>query len=160
MSALAALTTACSTTSDTAEFTVEGKVSKVHDGDSIHITPTGSQRVVIRFSAIDAPEITQQSGIAARDYLRARILGEHATAQCHKTDRYQRTVCDVYLGDQNIGLAMINNGHAWHYKQYQHEQNSKQRKQYSRAENNARESRHGLWGKPNPVAPWIFRNSQ
>lgn len=160
LSALAALTASCSTTSTTSGLTVEGKVTKVHDGDSIHITPAGGKRVVIRFSAIDAPEITQSSGIAAKDYLRARLLGRDATAQCHKTDRYQRNVCDVYVRDQDIGLAMINNGHAWHYKQYQHEQDSNQRKKYSRAENKARESRRGLWREDKPVAPWIFRNSQ
>lgn len=160
--ALVALLPACSTTSPTtvatAINTVKGPVTKIHDGDSIHITPRGQKRVVIRFSAIDAPELKQAAGIASRDYLRSLLSGQTAQARCHKTDRYQRNVCTVFLGQMNIGLKMIESGYAWHYTQYQNEQSARHKRQYQRAEAKARKSRSGLWTASSPMAPWDFRH--
>lgn len=160
--ALAALLPACSTTSPTTSSpgsnTVTGPVTKIHDGDSIHITPPGQKRVIIRFSAIDAPELKQAAGIASRDQLRSLLTGKTAQARCHKKDKYQRNVCSVHLGQMNIGLKMIETGHAWHYTQYQNEQSPRNRKQYQRAEAKARKSRTGLWSANTPIAPWDFRS--
>ena len=63
---------ACTNPPITDTFT--GAVTKVHDGDSIHITPKGEKRVIIRLAGIDAPEIKQPFGIASRDRLRSMIL--------------------------------------------------------------------------------------
>lgn len=153
------LATACSTSPTDTIVTVKGIVTKVHDGDSIHITPTNRKRVIIRFSALDAPELEQPSGIASRDKLRSLLMGKQATARCHKTDRYQRNVCNVFLEEQDIGLVMLQSGHAWHYKQYQNEQTTRMRKQYHQAEIKARKNRAGLWANPEPIPPWVFRKS-
>ena len=153
--ALATLLSACSTTSNiVGDFT--GTVTKVHDGDSIHITPSGKKRVVIRLAGIDAPEIKQAHGIASRDTLRSLALQRTAEAECHKTDRYRRYVCVVYINGEDINLQMIKAGMAWHYKAYQDEQSRQQRQQYSRAQANAQERGIGLWDGQS-VEPWVFR---
>ncbi len=136
--------------------TITGTVSKVHDGDSIHITPTGEKRVVIRLAGIDAPELAQPFGIASRDTLRSLILKKRAEASCHKTDRYQRKVCVVIYNGVDVNLQMISSGMAWHYKQYEKEQSRQQRREYARAERKARDSKSGLWSGKS-VQPWIFR---
>lgn len=153
------LTAACSTTPSDPLHSVSGMVSKVHDGDSIHITPPNQKRVVIRFSAIDAPELKQNFGLSSRDYLRSLLMGKQATAKCHKTDRYQRNVCAVYHNENDIGLKMIESGFAWHYKKYQNEQTSKQRAQYRHAEIRAKNLGRGLWQQDMPIAPWEFRTT-
>lgn len=155
---LAGLLTACSATGPTTVDIIKGPVTKIHDGDSIHITPRGQKRVIIRFSAIDAPELKQAAGLASRDYLRSLLSGQSAQARCHKTDQYQRNVCTVFLGQINIGLKMIESGYAWHYTKYQNEQSARHRRQYQRAEAKAKDSRNGLWAANSPVAPWDFRN--
>jgi len=91
-----------------------GLVTKVHDGDSIHITPPGQKRVVIRLAGIDAPELKQAYGIASRDKLRSMILNQTASARCYKKDRYQRNVCVVYFDGDDMNLEMVRAGFAWH----------------------------------------------
>jgi len=137
--------------------TFAGTVTRVHDGDSIHITPRGEKRVIIRLAGIDAPELAQPFGIASRDKLRALILETKAEAVCHKTDRYQRQVCVVFHNDKDINLEMLRGGLAWHYKQYQNEQSRQRRKEYARAERKARQQQQGLWSGDYPVEPWEFR---
>lgn len=133
-----------------------GIVTKVHDGDSIHITPSGQKRVIIRLAGIDAPELKQSFGIASRDKLRSMILNQPAEARCHKTDRYKRHVCVVYFNGQDINLQMTKSGMAWHYKDYQNEQSQFQRWAYALAESTARAGDRGLWSGDS-VAPWVYR---
>jgi endonuclease YncB( thermonuclease family) len=149
--------TACSTTPhDTTRIT--GIANKVHDGDSIHITPAGQKRVIVRLAGIDAPELKQRFGLPARDHLRSILLNKPVEARCHKIDRYERRLCVVYRDGTDINLAMVSAGLAWHYKKYQNEQTRKQRRQYASAEHEARTRRLGLWRDNNPQAPWNYRS--
>ena len=138
---------------------IVGTVTKVHDGDSIHITPSGSKRVVIRLAGIDAPEIKQTFGIQSRDKLRSIILNKTAQAQCHKLDKYQRHVCVVQYENRDINLQMVAAGMAWHYKYYQNEQSALDRRRYAAAQTSAQKRQLGLWGMQS-VAPWEFRQAQ
>ena len=113
---LATLAPVACTTNSPITDTFTGTVTKVHDGDSIHITPKGEKRVIIRLAGIDAPEIKQPFGIASRDKLRSMILNRRAEAKCHKTDRYQRQICVVYFNGDDVNLQMVRSGMAWHYK--------------------------------------------
>ena len=153
---LATLAPAACSTNPPITDTFTGPVTKVHDGDSIHITPKGEKRVIIRLAGIDAPEIKQPFGIASRDKLRSMILNRTAKAKCHKIDRYKRQVCVVYFDGEDVNLQMVRVGMAWHYKEYQGEQSRRQRRQYSKAESRARNDRLGLWDGES-VAPWVFR---
>ena len=49
---------------------------------------------------------------------------------------------------------------AWHYKAYEREQPSVDRKVYADAENAARASGVGLWADKRPVPPWEFRHNK
>ena len=152
--ATTAILVSCNNTKPAATYT--GQVTKVHDGDSIHITPPGQKRVIIRLAGIDAPELKQPFGIQSRDNLRSMILDRQATAECHKVDRYQRQVCVVLFNRRDVNLAMVEGGFAWHYKQYQNEQTEKQRQQYSKAESRAQSDQLGLWDGES-IEPWVFR---
>jgi endonuclease YncB( thermonuclease family) len=61
---------------------------------------------------------------------------------------------------KDVGLAQVSAGLAWHYKAYQHEQTPEERTDYSRAENEARVSRLGLWAEPKPVPPSEWRRTR
>lgn len=152
---VALLVSACSNNPPAMKI-VSGIVTKVHDGDSIHITPAGKKRVIIRLAGIDAPELAQPYGMASRDKLRSMILKKRAEAHCHKQDRYQREVCVVFHSEVDVNVQMLKSGLAWHYKQYEKEQTSQQRKAYARAERDAKTKSLGLWAG-NSVAPWEFR---
>ena len=66
-------------------------------------------------------------------------------------------MCRVWVDRRDVGLAQVSAGLAWHYKYYQQEQTPEERAAYTRAEDDARLSRLGLWADPKPVPPWEWR---
>ena len=64
----------------------------------------------------------------------------------------------VYFDGEDVNLQMVRAGMAWHYKKYESEQSSWQRRQYSKAESRARSDRLGLWDGES-IAPWEFRKT-
>ena len=139
------------------KLTVTGKVTKVHDGDSVHITPRGKKRTIVRLAAIDAPEVEQIYGIDSRNHLRSMIMNQQVTAHCNKTDKYKRNICVVLKDNQDINLEMLKTGNAWYYEKYRKEQNRKDQRIYRKAEKNARKKKLGIWTGTTAIPPWEFR---
>lgn len=136
----------------------DGKVTKVHDGDSVHITPRGKKRIVVRLAAIDAPEIKQDYGIVSRDHLRSMIMNEQVSAQCNKVDKYNRQICVVLKDNQDINLEMLKTGNAWYYERFRKEQKRSDQRAYSKAAKNARKKKLGIWANNEAIPPWNFRS--
>lgn len=61
---------------------------------------------------------------------------------------------------QDVGLAQVRAGLAWHFKAYEREQTPEERVAYSRAENDARLSRRGLWADDKAVPPEEWRRAK
>ena len=56
---------------------------------------------------------------AARDYLRSRVVGKEVPIRRVDTDRYGRTVGDLYLKPfESVGLDMVSSNHAVIYSSY------------------------------------------
>jgi endonuclease YncB( thermonuclease family) len=129
-----------------------GSVIKVADGDTITVQ-LSSGPVSVRFNSIDAPEKDQPWGQEARTALASRLEGRQVDLEVESQDRYERLVADVYLGDENINAWMVQQGHAWAYREYLKDQN------YCAWEGIARAGRRGLWSLPpgNQYAPWEWR---
>jgi endonuclease YncB( thermonuclease family) len=134
-----------------------GTVLSVHDGDTLTLKTPSLGVYKIRIAGIDAPELKQPYGVQSGDSLRAYAVGKSVDADCLKTDRYDRWVCNVRVGVTDVGLYQVRNGLAWHYKKYQDEQLCSVARRYSQAEITAREKRRGLWADPSPTAPWDWR---
>ncbi len=137
---------------------VSGEVTKVHDGDSIHITPQGKRRTIVRLAAIDAPEINQTHGVDSRNHLRSMILQKQVTAHCNKVDKYKRQICVVLKDNRDVNLEMLKTGNAWYYEKFREEQNRKDQRIYRKAEENARKKRRGIWIEATAIPPWEFRD--
>jgi endonuclease YncB( thermonuclease family) len=136
-----------------------GMVVSISDGDTITILDDQKMQYKIRLSGIDAPEKKQPYGNVSKSNLSKLIYGKLVHVTWNKKDRYGRIIGKVLLGDRDICLVQINDGYAWHYKSYEKEQNSIDRKLYSESELNARDGRRGLWRDNNPTPPWDFRKS-
>ena len=137
-----------------------GRVIGVSDGDTLTILHIEGERKTprkIRISGIDAPESKQAFGNRAKEAMSALAFGQQAEAECPTVDRYGRDVCKVTVSGVDVGLALIQQGYAWHFKKYQRTQPKADRAIYSDAEDKARSERIGLWRDPNPVAPWDWR---
>ena len=95
----------------------------VYDGDTVHLSIDLGFGVWInpgrvRLAGIDAPEIRgpeRAAGIAARDYLRAR-LAEHDEFTVRtlrdRRGKYGRYLVEIWLGDVNLNDEMVLLGHA------------------------------------------------
>lgn len=139
---------------------IEGLIVGVADGDTVTLLTPEKIQVKIRVQGIDAPERSQAFGNVSRQAMAKVVFQKNVNAQCSSTDRYGRKICVIYANGVDAGLQLINQGLAWHYKQYANEQSPRDRAGYAYAEENARAQRVGLWSEPNPMAPWDFRKSK
>jgi len=140
--------------------TLVGKVVGVSDGDTIKVLDSNKKEHKIRLMGIDAPEKKQDFGTASKQALSNYIYQKEVTVEYKKKDRYQRILGKVILEKQDICLAMISDGMAWHYKDYEKEQSKTDRDLYSQAEVKAREAKRGLWQSKNNMKPSEFRNAK
>lgn len=136
--------------------TLAGKVISVADGDTITVL-SGTTSHKIRLMGIDAPEKKQAFGNKSKDTLANTIAGQTVTVDYNKRDRYQRIIGKVIYQGQDINLRQVQLGMAWHYKQYEREQDVEDRSLYAQAEYLAQRDRLGLWADDKAVPPWEFR---
>lgn len=66
-------------------------------------------------------------------------------ANCPKVDRYGRQVCVVRVDGIDVGLAQIEAGLAWWYRKYARDQSPQDRASYAAVEQDAQETKRGLW---------------
>jgi endonuclease YncB( thermonuclease family) len=135
-----------------------GTVVGVSDGDTITVLDADKTVHKVRLMGIDAPEKSQDFGNKSKQALSNYIYQREVTVEYKKFDKYKRVVGKVILDKQDICLAMIEQGMAWHYKDYEKEQSKTDRELYSQAELKARESRIGLWQDSKAIAPSAFRH--
>lgn len=141
--------------------TISGRIVRVVDGDTVVLREAGGAESKVRLQGIDAPELEQPYGEAAKEHLTLLALDKEVTAECPKRDQYGRLVCKVTsINRTDIAQAMLWGGLAWHYKFYQNEQTEGDRAKYASAEDFARGARSGLWADGAAVAPWDYRRAE
>lgn len=73
-----------------------GKVVGVTDGDTITAVH-GKARKRVRLQGIDCPERGQAFGTKAKQATSTLVFGKNVTLQTYGTDKYERTVAEVFL---------------------------------------------------------------
>jgi len=136
---------------------VPGRLLRVIDGDTLEIQTAQEGYLRVRLAGIDAPEKSQAFGRVAGAKLRVLTMDKPLRVQVLKTDRYGRSISHVYAGQEDVGLTMVKDGYAWHFKRFECDQTRADRARYADAEQAARRSRRGLWEQPDPTPPWKFR---
>ena len=134
-------------------------VLSIGDGDTITVTE-GSKRIKVRLACIDAPETSQSPyGMEARKKLQGLLpIGSQVTLKTKATDRYGRSVAEVFKGSTNINQYLVGSGNAFVYWQYI---SGCDRQTYSRLENDARLKGAGVWGVSGGIQrPWDYRRSR
>jgi micrococcal nuclease len=126
------------------------------DGDTLRVQQD-NKAITVRLSCIDAPEANQPQGQAATDRLRELLPRDTpVTLRIVDTDRYGRTVAEVYRDGQSINLQLVAEGQAVVYPEY-FDNCAATREQYLTAESNARAQRLAFWSEENPTLPWEWR---
>lgn len=139
---------------------IRGRATRVYDGDSFALLSIDGRRLQIRISGIDAPEKGQAFADRSRRHLSELLAQQDLLIAPIKSDVYGRVVAAVTAGEQDVGLAQLRAGMAWHFLRYARDQSIEQRQAYARAEAEAREARAGLWRDRDPLEPWRFREKQ
>jgi endonuclease YncB( thermonuclease family) len=136
---------------------ITGRVVGVSDGDTITVLAAGNRQLKVRLDGIDAPESKQPFGVKSKQSLSELVYGRTVTVTGSKTDRYGRTVGNVAVDGQDVGLVQIERGNAWFYTQYARELGGDRARDYEQAERRARAERIGLWADRKPIEPWEWR---
>lgn len=129
---------------------ITGRVVSITDGDTL-VVLVDQKQVKVRLEGIDSPESRQAFGTQARAALGDYVFNATVKVVTYGKDRYGRTLGVVFRDGQNINAKLIENGFAWHYKQYSTDP------ELDRLEREARAAKRGLWSDPNPVEPWNYR---
>lgn len=129
------------------------RVCFVYDGDTL----TLCNGMKVRLAGIDAPELKQPYGKAARDYLRALVKDREVRLDCHGKS-YKRAVCNMEIllpsGPLHPGRELVGRGLAYDSPKYS-------KGAFSSAEEFARKLGRGVWAQTGGgVRPWEYRRSQ
>lgn len=139
---------------------ISGRVVAVADGDTITVLDADKKQYKLRLAYIDAPEKAMPFGQAAKSNLSDLIFEHEVTAQIDDVDRYGRGVARISKAEQDINLAQVNAGYAWHYTTYAKKtQSSRDFAHYEDAQQRAQTQRSGLWQGENPTPPWDWRKA-
>ena len=94
-------------------------ITSCYDGD----TCTSSTGEKIRLACIDSPELRGENADpipakAARDHLSELVVGRKVTIRRITTDRYGRTVAEIFVDGSNVQQQLVASGHASIYWRY------------------------------------------
>jgi endonuclease YncB( thermonuclease family) len=126
-----------------------GEVVGVLDGDTLEVLHAG-RPVRLRLFGIDCPESNQPFGQAAKKFTSQLVFGRVVRVLVRDNRlTYHRVVGEVFVGDQCLNRALVQEGLAWAYRHFSLE--------YADDEAAAKAVGKGLWSDPQPVPPWEFR---
>ena len=135
-------------------------IISIGDGDTIRIRD-GAEKLTVRLACIDAPEISQTPyGARSRNFLKELIpLGTKVSLHIQATDRYGRSIAEVYAGKKNINQLMIMQGHGFVYRQYL---SSCDVSRYISLEHQAQKLGLGVWATSSSgiQRPWDYRRNK
>ncbi|MDR1922009.1 MAG: thermonuclease family protein [Candidatus Adiutrix sp.] len=133
-----------------------GLVSRVHDGDTVTLALAGGGTVMARLYGLDAPELKQPYGQAARRFLREKVEGRTVRLEERERDQYGRAVALLFVEGEAVSLneMMLVSGQAWVYRRYC---DAEFCAAWLAAEKEARKNKLGLWRDKKPVPPWQWR---
>ena len=147
--------------------TVTGTVTKISDGDTIHLTTPEQTILKVRLYGIDAPETDkinnktgrvnipgQPYGDESMNALTNKIMGQKVKVDILDIDKYRRMVGMIYLDDRNINLEMIREGYAEGFIEYLKEP---YKSEFLKVEREAQAAKKGIWSLPAYERPREFR---
>ena len=131
---------------------LRGTITHVTDGDSVWLRPaSGGAPQPVRLRGIDAPEICQAHGQAARQALLSRVMAQRVVVRVRGRDKYERLLGELTTQDlPDVGAWMVATGHAW-------ASGGRGRGVYAQAQDRARNDGIGLWSQGHAVEPRAFR---
>lgn len=164
---------AASTRGTFVNFTLNGAVVAVEDGDTLTLQSANAARFIVRLSDLDTPEIFHKGGAdrncpgrvlpdragqplgrEARRSLQSLALRKEARAECYEIDRFGRPVCHVFVAGRNVNLEQIERGWGMLPERVDWVRDPASRD----AETRARARGAGVWRTAKPLHPGAWRD--
>ena len=122
--------------------------TRIVDGDTLEING-----ITYRINGIDAPEHGQSCGAwacgkAATEALAAMVSNRAVRCDSMGEDGYGRVIATCYSGGFDIGMKMVEDGHAWAFLKYSDT--------YAATQEKARDLGLGVWADDYQT-PWDYR---
>jgi micrococcal nuclease len=134
--------------------TMQGKVTRVIDGNTLEFMSTEGEKYTILLSGIDCPELSQSFGDEARICLEKLSLNKSAAVTIKGKDRAGNSVAEVLIdGKRDPRIQLLKEGLAW-----TDENNAESELESYRSASQSRKK--GLWKEENPTPPWTHRRQQ
>lgn len=131
-----------------------GKVTSVADGNTVEVLGADNETYTIVLAGIDSPELTQEYGDKARQYLEKILLNKDVIIHFHGKDRKGNHLAVVLLkGKIDPRVELLKEGLAWTA-----EKDPLPALEAHRT--SAQEKGKGLWREENPTPPWTYRRQQ
>ena len=98
--------------------TYKGRCINVVDGDTVDFTYDNKYKCRIRLSKINAPEMSETTGVVSRDKLVELINKKKIWVVCRGKDRYGRFLGEIYLSnnvftfENSVNDIMLEEGYA------------------------------------------------
>ena len=125
---------------DLVEKTIDATVTRVSDGDTIDILPSGETRPIrVRVFGIDAPERGEPFSNLARNRTRVLVFDKAVRITGTAVDTYGRLVARVRIGDVDLGENLLRAGLACHYTRFSDD------RVYAEAQTGAQSRGAGFW---------------
>lgn len=128
------------------------RATRVSDGDTLWVQPTaGGAPRKLRLHGVDAPEICQTGGRAARDALRTLVQDRTLWVRVKYQDDYGRGLAHIEVNGQDLAATLVRQGQAWSYRW------RRSPGPYAREEAQARKAGLGVFAEAAPELPADFR---
>ena len=134
--------------------TIQGKVTRVIDGNTLEFLSAEGEKYTILLSGIDCPELTQSFGNEARLCLEKLSLNKPAAVTIKGTDSAGNLMAEVLIdGKKDPRIQLLKEGLAW-----VDESNAERELESYRLASQSKKK--GLWKDENPTPPWTHRRQQ
>jgi len=104
----------------TSSSNFSGTVTKVIDGDTLDVTTTEGETIIVRLALIDAPETDESGFDEAKNFMTEKCLDKNSEVDPDNNQglTYGRTVAVVYCDGVNVNEAILDNGFADVYQDF------------------------------------------
>jgi micrococcal nuclease len=130
-----------------------GRVTSVIDGNTVEVMGADNETYKIMLLGIDSPELEQQYGDVAKQYLEKLVMDKEVRVQVTGKNRYGVRQAIVTVGEIDPRTELLKEGLAW----------TSEINPISDLEGikeKAKQKGKGLWKEEDPTPPWVFRRQQ